>query len=118
MTGHQRSTVAFTSIFSFVKGLNDLSPGTTGGVDQLVTRHGMVPIRDSFGLDETNDGGFAATLPIYRVIEIGGAPMVLSFDGDRPQNWAAQNRYVAFEGNGSTVAVSATTVCPGHGSPA
>ena len=109
MTGHQKRTTAFTTIFSFVKGLNDASPGSIGSIDQLVVQHKMVPIRDSFGKGETHSGGSPANLPAYRVGKINGRALKLRLFGDQAENRLGQNRYISFEGNGSQMTVSATT---------
>ncbi len=109
MTGHHKRTTAFTTIFSFVKGLNDASPGSIGSIDQLLVQHKMIPIRDSFGTGESNSGGSSANLPVYRIGKINGRDLKLRLLGDQAENRLGQNRYISFEGNGSQVTVSATT---------
>jgi hypothetical protein len=109
MAGPQRSTVALTSIFSFAYALSQVDPGSVGGVDQLLMQHAMMPVRDPFGEDETNDAGSADNLPIYRLVDVGGPPLTLILHGDQAENWVGQNRYVAVIGNGASVTASATT---------
>ncbi len=109
MAGPQRSTPALTSIFSFAWALGQVDPGSVGGVDQLLMQHSIMPVRDPFGDGETNDAGSSDNLPIYRLADIGGAPVTLTLHGEQDQNWVGQNRYVAVVGNGSSVTATATT---------
>jgi hypothetical protein len=109
LAGPQRSTPALTSIFSFAWGLAQVAPGSVGGVDQLLMQHAIMPVRDPFGDDETNDAGYPDNLPIYHLADVGGAPVTLTLHGEQDENWVGQNRYVAVVGNGSSVTATATT---------
>jgi hypothetical protein len=109
LAGPQRSTPALTSIFSFAWALGQVDPGSVGGVDQLLMQHSIMPVRDPFGDDETNDAGYPDNLPIYRLADIGGAPVTLTLHGEQDWNWVGQNRFVAVIGNGSSVTATATT---------
>jgi hypothetical protein len=68
----QRTTSAFTSVFSFLDALRNVVPGATAGINQL--RNGeQISGTDEFGNGEMNNGGDARNLPVYRPITLNSA---------------------------------------------
>jgi hypothetical protein len=76
MTGGQRTTGALTSVFSFLQAYNTVSPATSAAVAQLRTAQ-QIGGTDGFGAGETNDGGDASVLPVYRSVTLNQAPQTL-----------------------------------------
>ena len=109
MTGPHRDTRALTSIFSFATGLAAVAPEAVGGMDALLAQHAVAPIRDAFGSGATNDGDVPGSLPVFKVAEVNGTPLTLTFLGYQPFNWLGRNRYVGFTAVGGSVTVSAMT---------
>lgn len=87
MTGDQRSTPAFTSVFSFITKLKERESGMQGPIDALVTAESITAAgMDIFGTTETHapvTGGSQVSdvLPVYTPISIGGGPVTLRTTG-------------------------------------
>lgn len=100
MTGGQKSTAAVTSIFSFTNALKAV-PGTAAStiaaIDSLTSKSRIAPIQDAFGTGETNNGGNAANLPVFRQLTVDGASQTLTFLADVDNaNRLGVNRYIRF----------------------
>jgi hypothetical protein len=100
MTGGQKSTPAVTSIFSFIKALKAV-PGTTvstiAAIDAVTSKSRINPIQDEFGTGETNNGGNAANLPVFRQMTVDGASQTLTFLADVDnENRLGANRLIRF----------------------
>jgi hypothetical protein len=100
MTGGQKTTPALTSIFSFITALKAI-PGTSAAtfaaIETLTTKSHLGPVQDEFGTGETNNGGNAANLPLYRDVAVDGAGLTLTFLGNvNNVNKLGANRYVRF----------------------
>lgn len=89
-----------TSIFSFTKALKAVpgtSAATIAAIDRLTSASGITPIQDAFGTGETNDGGNAANLPLFRQMTVDGASETLTFLADVDNiNRLGANRYIRF----------------------
>ncbi|NHZ35125.1 hypothetical protein [Massilia rubra] len=100
MTGGQKYTPAVTSIFSFTNALKAVpgtSASTIAAIDRLTSESGIAPIQDAFGTGETNDGGNAANLPLFRQMTVDGASETLTFLADVDNiNRLGANRYIRF----------------------
>lgn len=111
--GDQKTTRSLTSLFSFISTLKGLNPDITAEIDDLVTYHtansslGIDIINDDWATGETHDAGLTGALPLYKEVEIGDR-ITITLNGGYDFNKLAQNRYVAFEGDGTTVTVSST----------
>jgi hypothetical protein len=100
MTGPQKFTPAVTSIFSFIAALK-AAPGTSAStiaaIDSLTSKSRMGPIQDAFGTGETNNGGFAANLPVFRQMTVDGDSQTLTFLAHVDnQNRLGANRFIRF----------------------
>ncbi|NHZ90973.1 hypothetical protein F2P45_18390 [Massilia sp. CCM 8733] len=100
MTGGQKSTPAVTSIFSFTNALKAVpgtSASTIAAIDSLTSESLIDPIQDAFGTGETNNGGNAANLPLFRQMTVDGASQTLTFLADVDNvNRLGANRYIRF----------------------
>lgn len=109
MTSGEKNTTAMTTLFSFVTALKAANPAQASAIDTLTRFRNVVgvPIADAYGTGETNNGGRAANLPIYRGIT-SGAGVSVTFFADQP-NALSQNRYFRFNGNGAAHTVQIAT---------
>ena len=107
MVGPQRTTPAFTTLFSFVDALKRARPGDASAIDSMLSGRSIAaPVQDAWATDETHDAGWAANLPVYRLPVIGGTVWVSLFGGYWP-NDLQQNRFLRFTGTGGTLTVAA-----------
>ena len=100
MTGPQKFTPALTSVFSFIAALKAVpgtSASTTAAIDSLTSKSRMGPIQDAFGTGETNNGGAAANLPVFRQMTVGGDSQTLTFLAHVDnENRLGANRFTRF----------------------
>lgn len=100
MTGAQKSTPAVTSIFSFISALKALpgtSASTIAAIDRLTSTASISPVQDAFGTGETNNGGNAANLPVFRQMTVDGDSQTLTFLADvNRNNKLGANRFIRF----------------------
>ena len=75
MTGEQRTTPALTSIFTFLEALESAVPSSASGIAQLRSGE-QINANDEFATNESNNGGDASALPIYRPISLGSQQTV------------------------------------------
>lgn len=105
MSGPQRTTPAFTSIFSFATYLKGLGTGQNAFIDAQLADHDITPGNiDLFGSTETNGGPGSPddVLPIYTPISLGVTTEVCSnaqFDGgsSRTGNKLSEHRYLTLD---------------------
>ncbi|HZY05719.1 MAG TPA: hypothetical protein VFF02_19690 [Anaeromyxobacteraceae bacterium] len=108
MVGAQRSTPAFTTLFSFADALKAAQPAQAAAVDALLSARSVAdPVRDAWGTGETHDGGWAANLPVYTVLAVNGGGASVGFLPSADRNDLASNRFLRFTGTGGTVTVTA-----------
>ncbi|MCO7225175.1 hypothetical protein [Pleionea sp. CnH1-48] len=79
LVGNQRTTNAFTTIFSFITYLKQANANDSAAIDTLVGAQSIVSSSmDIYGSTESNDGGGTTfVLPIYTEMTVGGATKVL-----------------------------------------
>ncbi|MCH8101343.1 MAG: hypothetical protein IIB74_13045, partial [Proteobacteria bacterium] len=100
MTGAQRTTAAFTSIFSFVAALKALPNAETAFIDAQLAREDILgPGLNLYGDGEPNDGPGTPpdVLPIYTDITLGNTVRICSnsqFDSARTGNKLSEVRYL------------------------
>jgi hypothetical protein len=101
LTGEQRGTAAFTSIFSFITALKAQQPASATAIDTLVSAQNIAAAAmDAFGTTETHQPGGVpgnAALPLYTTVTIGGGPFTLrSVDDAGRYNGLGTHRYFRF----------------------
>ncbi len=107
MVGDQRTTPAFTTLFSFVDALKRARPGETTAIDAMLSGRAIAsPVLDEWGAGETH-AAWAPSLPVYRSLAVGGASTAVSFLAGYELNDLHQNRFLRFTGTGGTVTVRA-----------
>jgi len=113
----QRTTPAFTSIFSFITAVKDENPGSAAALDTLLAAQNTSSIADIWGTGETHVPGAvasAAALPLYTDITIGGpAVVVRNVDDAGTYNTLGNHRYLRFNVAGTrSVTVTAASSNP------
>lgn len=84
LAGQQKTTPALTSIFSFAQALRQVAPAQASGINALLAGERIFG-SDAFGTGETNNGGDASVLPIYRSLVLNQGPQsvcVSAVNGD------------------------------------
>ena len=114
MTGGQKDTPALTTIFSFLRALKadpGTSPNQIAAIDAVAARSNIGAVQDEFGTGETNNGGNAVNLPVYRQMTVDGSDVVLTFLADVDNvNRLGANRYIRFSGaGGGTIQITSTS---------
>jgi hypothetical protein len=72
MVGHQKSTSAQTSIFTFINGLKSNLPAYSSSIDLLTTTKDISPVVDDYGSQETNFDGWPFMTSVYEDVTVGG----------------------------------------------
>ncbi|HQX79236.1 MAG TPA: hypothetical protein PLC64_10995 [Steroidobacteraceae bacterium] len=124
LTAEQRTTAAFTTLFSFVTKLKERAPGMQPAIDarvaaEQITAAGM----DIHGTNEThvppNTAQVSDVLPVYTPIAIGGGPVTLrttdAFDPGANGNALSVSRFLRFAVPGmQNVRITAAAALPNH----
>lgn len=109
LTGPQKSTTAFTSIFSFIWYLKSQNPGSASAIDNLVSDKNIDPVNDIYGSGETHDGGDPETLPIFKLLTHGSSPYSFSMGGGSfRMNQMRNNRFFRFTANSTSTRLELT----------
>ncbi|MEM7278290.1 MAG: PKD domain-containing protein [Pseudomonadota bacterium] len=114
LTGEQRTSPAFTSIFSFSTELKAQNAGSGAGIDALLSQQSITSTgMDIYGSTETNDaGGDPDVLPVYTTISTAAPTTVCHtnvFDPGSDGNKLAVYRYLRFNvPSAATYTITAT----------
>ncbi len=102
MTGAQVATDALTSIFSFADGLREAQPASAQAIDDLLAGENISG-SDEFGAGESNNGGDAPILAVYKTISLNApSPMTVcsrSPVGDVSTNKLGNRVFLRFDNN-------------------
>jgi hypothetical protein len=114
--GALQNTDVFTSLFSFVPAVKSgQGAGTIAAIDTVVADQNMnAATMNELGSTETNNGGEAANLPIYRTASVNGVvqQVCTSVANGDDHNKLGSRRYLRFEVVGAprTVTIRAEAV--------
>ena len=67
------SQSSLTSIFSLLTKIQDNHPGSLSAIDALVTSQNIDAVADNYGSGESNNGGNADSLPVYKTLTDDGS---------------------------------------------
>jgi hypothetical protein len=118
LTNAQRTTPAFTTIFSFITALKADQPASAAAINTLVAAQNIDAANiDAFASTETHfppNVPQAATLPVYTAATIGGGPYVLRSVNDAGSaNKLGNRRYFRFDvASSRSVTITLTTSNP------
>ncbi len=126
LTGDQKNTPAFTTIFSFISALKTRNAPLAAGIDTLVSAQNI----NSAGINAfaTNESNFPtpgvpqiAALPIYTTATVGGPQVVLRTVNDAGPNMAddsgnklGNHRFIRFTSPGGMRTITATSTNPNN----
>src|SRR5688572_21661234 len=101
LTNSQRTTPAFTSLFSFISALKAASPVDASAIDALVTAQNTTAITDIWGTGETHvpaPVASAAALPLYTSYGAIGGPAIIvrNVNDAGTHNTLGNRRYLRF----------------------
>lgn len=96
MTGGEKNTLAFTSIFSFANQLKTVSAANSSAIDSLLSSQDIV-VTDDFATGETNNGDDARNLPVYQTLTVGGSAEICSYGTNGQHNKLGNRKYLRFE---------------------
>ena len=119
----QRSTPAFTSIFSFISALKTARPANAAAIDTLLAAQNIGSVTDAFGTGEAhfpNNVAAAAALPVYTPVTVGGAPVMLrTVDDAGRYNTLGNHRFLRFTlaSTRPTLNISVTSSNPNNADP-
>ncbi len=65
------------SIFSFINQLKADNPGSSANIDILVNSQSIATVIDNYGTNETNNGGNANDLPVYKILADDNNPVTV-----------------------------------------
>lgn len=115
LTGSQRVTDAFTSIYTFADGLRAANPGQTAAINALLTGENIATT-DIWGSAETNPGDSTTSLPIYQDLVPNQTPIyVCGVGNDSDRNKLGYRRYLRLN---LSSAVALTVTATGAADPA
>jgi hypothetical protein len=123
LVNEERTTHAFTSIFSFIKALKANNPASAAAINSLIAAQNI----DGANLDEYGTGethvptpvAAAAALPLYTPITVGGGPVVVrNVDDAGTNNTLGNHRFLRFTLNAPrTITISASSSNPNNADP-
>ncbi|WP_405240465.1 PKD domain-containing protein [Lentisalinibacter orientalis] len=118
LTGPQRVTPAFTTLFSFIDALKIDLPSDAAAIDALVSAQNIDPIVDIWGDSEAgNNPGATNLLPVHAELQLGSTVTDLcvtrQFDPNEDGNKLGIFRYLRFTVNATAnYRISVTTTNP------
>ena len=91
LTGAQKTTKAFTSIFPFIHALKNENTESSIAIDDIVSSENIAPINDIYGENRTIllNG---QTLPLYRNLDIGGSVNICTSSTYGSQKFPRNNK--------------------------
>jgi len=114
LQGKQKTTPAFTSIFSFLDALETVAPASTSSINQLANANGINSV-DPFGAGETNSGGDSSVLPIYATTAV---PICSSAANGTYNKLGTRKFFKIVTASAGTVTISLNAAANGSGTVA
>lgn len=97
MTTRMRSTSALTTIYPFLSALRAGNTAQASAIDALAGAQQLVSITDDFGANESNNGGDARNLPIFRSVSSGATVAVCSVAANGAYNRLGNRKFLRFD---------------------
>jgi hypothetical protein len=119
-SSHVVDTDALTTIYPFIVALRNANPGAAAGIDTLLEGENIFG-SDDFGAGESNDGGDAAVLPVYKTIQLNNPTPVCSRSpfGNDSSNKLGNRVLLRFDNNTTRlVTITAAAATNGGGTMA
>lgn len=100
MTGSLKTATPMTSIYSFNAALKLAASAAASSFAPMLTAENIDSNADAWGSTETNDGGSAVALPLYRALPLGRTPTVAcvsnTFGADKGGNKLGNYTFLRF----------------------
>lgn len=114
LAGAQRTTPAYTTLFSFIAALKAARPGDAAAINALVAAQNIDATNiDAFATGETHvptNVMAADVLPLYTAISAGGTAVLRNINDAGTNNKIGNRRYLRFTpGNSGPITVSVTS---------
>lgn len=77
VSSEYKNQASLTSIFSLIDKVKEDNVGSASAIDTLVSSQSIDVIVDRFGTNETNSGGNATNLPMYKLLTDDGNPVIV-----------------------------------------
>lgn len=84
------ANTSFTTIYTFAEAIRNASPTSSAAIDSLLSSQ-SIEGRGPTGFGETNNGGIATSLPVYKTVTIGGPPVVVCSVDDASDNFGSSD---------------------------
>lgn len=100
LVGEQRTTPAFTSIFSFIAALKAARPSDVTAINQLLLAQNVDPVVDAFGTGQASTPvsvSSSAVLPLYTTMTFGEQRTLFSTNDAGTFNALGNRRFIRFE---------------------
>ncbi len=96
LTGAQKETKAFTSLFSFITALKNENLSSANKIDDIVSSEDIDIIDNIYGANRRNDNVNTKVLPIYKELSVGNSVNVCTINDYGVTNKLGIHRYVFF----------------------
>jgi len=90
----EKTTTAFTSIFTFIKALKDANGGSSAAIDSIVSDENIATISDIYGTGRTNK---PASYPYHDLDVVTKSVIVTTSNTDGNYNKLSNRQYVKFD---------------------
>jgi hypothetical protein len=123
LTNEERTTHAFTSIFTFIRAIKADNPASATAIDTLIAAQNIDGANlDDYGTGETHvptPVAAAAALPLYTPIAVGGGSVtVRNVDDAGTNNTLGNHRYLRFTlAAARTITITANSSNPNNADP-
>lgn len=117
LTGSMLTDSGLTSIFGFASRLKEAVPAQASTITANLAGR-SINGTDSFGAGETNSGGIAQALPVYKTLNVGTTTNVCLTDAGGAYNKLGGQAYLRFSTTGAhTITVAQTSTTGGNADP-
>jgi hypothetical protein len=97
MTTRMRSSSALTTIYPVLSALRAGNAAQAGAIDALAAAQQLASVTDDFGANESNSGGDARNLPIFRSVSSGETVVVCSVSANGAYNRLGNRKFLRFD---------------------
>ncbi len=97
MTTRMRTTSSLTTIYPFLSALRAGNAAQASAIDALAAGQLLTSVTDDFGVNESNNGGDARNLPIFRSVASGEIVPVCSVAANGAYNRLGNRKFLRFD---------------------
>ncbi len=97
MVSSLRTTRAFTTIYTLLSAIRAASAGQAAAIDNLSSSQAIAANAGDFATNETNNGGDARNLPVFRSVASGQTQQVCSIAANGTYNRFGNRKFLRFD---------------------